>query len=311
MNIDSDSKDIVLSFILLNYNNADYTIPCIYSIHKEVTVPHEIIVVDNASTDNSIEQLSRIDEIRLVKNSTNRGFTGGNNDAVRLAGGKYIVILNNDTTVYDSNINELPVILESLGKYDVVGGRIVGTDGKGQSCGGYEPRPMHFFLQFTILCYKNIRLPWLKDFWFYEWNKNQIKEADWAVGCFFAMRRDIFLELGGFDEKIFIYLDEVDLHKRIRKLGGRVLLYPNIIILHYGQISWGDSHYIGLKHNYNSAVYYLEKYYGWIHKFLFVFVVKTVNLFYLPILSLLRILTLGKKVKINTKLKFCLTLLFA
>jgi GT2 family glycosyltransferase len=311
MQNDKNSKDIALSFVLLNYNNADYTVPCIRSIKEEVTVPHEIIVVDNASTDNSIEQLSQVDEIKLLRNATNRGFTGGNNDAVKLARGKYIVILNNDTTVYDSNIDELPTILDSLGKYDVVGGRIVGTDGEGQSCGGYEPRPIHFFLQFTILCYKKIRLPWLKDFWFYEWNKDEIKEADWAVGCFFAMRRDTFLDLGGFDERIFIYLDEVDLHKRMRKLGGRILLYPNIVILHYGQISWGDSHYIGLRHNYNSALYYLEKYYGQFYKYLFVIVVKTVNLFYLPVLSLLRLVTRGRKEKINTKMKFCLTLLFA
>ena len=84
------------------------------------------------------------------------------------------------------------------------------------------------------------------------------------------MRRDSFLELGCFDENIFIYLDDVDLHKRIRKMGGRVYLYPHIVILHYGQISWGSNHHVGLKHNYDSVVYYLEKYYSGFHKFLFI-----------------------------------------
>jgi GT2 family glycosyltransferase len=147
---------------------------------------------------------------------------------------------------------------------------------------------------------------------FSDWTENQIKEVDWASGCFFAMRRDAFLELGGFDEKIFIYLDDVDLHKSIRKHRGKVYLYPELIIRHYGQISWGESnHYVGLRHNYNSAVYYLGKYYPRLYKILFISSVKLVNLFYLPLLVLLRLFTLGTLVKINNKLQFCLTLLLA
>jgi GT2 family glycosyltransferase len=296
----------------LNFNNADYTIPCIRSIQETVKILYEIIVVDNASTDNSLERLSEVEGIKIVENDTNRGFTGGNNDGAKIAEGKYIVILNNDTTVYDSHINEMPSILDSLGKFDVVGGKILGIDGKPQSSGGYEPNPLYLFLQFTVLCYKNIRFPWLKNIMFSDWTENQIKEVDWASGCFFAMRRDAFLELGGFDEKIFIYLDDVDLHKSIRKHRGKVYLYPELIIRHYGQISWGESnHYVGLRHNYNSAVYYLGKYYPRLYKILFISSVKLVNLFYLPLLVLLRLFTLGKLVKINNKLKFCLTLLLA
>jgi len=307
-----DTEEIILSFILLNFNNADYTIFCIRSIQETVTVPHEIIVVDNASTDNSLDRLSQIEKIKLIKNSINRGFTGGNNDGVRIAEGKYVVIINNDTVIYDSSINELPVILYSLNKYDVVGGRIVGIDGMNQSSGGYEPHLFNFFLQFTVLCYKKIRIPWLKEFMLSIDSDDGVKEVDWASGCFFVMRRDAYMELGGFDENIFIYLDEVDLHKRLRKMGGHIYLYPNIVIRHYGQISWGGSnHYVGLKHNYNSAAYYLQKYYSRFHKLLFVFFIKLVNFCYLPVLVLARLATLGRLVKINQKLKFCLTLLLS
>ncbi len=310
MQTSGEGKKIILSVILLNYNNVDYTIPCIRSVQETLTVPYEIIVVDNASSDDSLEQLSRLKEVKLVKNSVNRGFTGGNNDGVRIAEGKYIVILNNDTTVYDSNISELSSILNSIGKFDVVGGRIIGIDGVTQASGGYDPSLLNLFSQFTVLCYKKIRLPWLKKFMLSEWIDNEVKGVDWASGCFFAMRRDTFMELGGFDENIFIYLDEVDLHKRIRKMGGQVYLYPNIVIRHHGQVSWvGSNHYVGLRHNYNSAAYFLKKYNGWFHKFLFVFAVKTVNSLYLPILILLRLLTSGRNVKINNKLKLCLTLI--
>jgi len=308
----NSGEDLILSFILLNYNNADYTVKCINSINETVTVPNEIIVVDNASADDSLEQLSQFKEIKLIKNSTNRGFTGANNDGVKVAEGKYVVILNNDTTIYDSNMNQLPAILDRHEKYDVVGGRIIGEDGQPQACGGYEPVPFHFIMQFTVFCYKKFSLPWLKDFWFFEWDKDQIKEADWAGGCFFAMRRDTYLEMGGFDEKIFIYLDDVEFHKRLRSKGGRVCLYPELLILHYGQISWkGSNHYVGLKHNYDSAAYIIGKNHGLFYKFVFIFLVKAVNLFLLPFFAILYLFAPGDKAKIRNKLKFCTTLLLA
>ncbi|GAB4533994.1 MAG: hypothetical protein Fur0020_00200 [Thermodesulfovibrionia bacterium] len=302
-------REIILSFILLNYNNVNYTIPCIESIKNVVKVAHEIIVVDNGSTDNSIERLSGISGITLVKNKTNRGFTGGNNDGAKVARGKYLVVLNNDTVLEDERINELPIVLDSLGRYDVVGGKLVGVDDKPQPSGGYEPYPLFLFLQFTVLCYKKFSFPWLKRFYFSEWMNDRIQKVDWASGCFFAMRRDTFIELGGFDENIFIYLDEVDLHKRARYKGGNVYLYPQFIIKHYGQVSWGSKHYIGLRHNYNSAVYYLGKYRGLSYKFFFIISVKLVNLIYLPFLSFLNIIK--NNVKLKNKLKFCLTLITA
>lgn len=309
MQIINENRDIVLSFILLNYNNVDYTIPCIRSIQEKVTVPYEIIVVDNASNDDSIEKLSQIKEIKLVENSINLGFCVGNNNGARIAKGKYIVILNNDTIVHDSNINKISDILDQHGKFDVIGGKIVGMDGKIQTSGGFEPSVLDLFLQFAVLCYKYFNFPWRRKI---EWTNDNIKEVDWASGCFFAMRLDTYLELGGFDEKIFIYIDEVELHKRLRKLGGRIYIYPNIVINHYGQISWGGvNHYIGLRHNYNSATYFLGKHRGPFQKLLFIISVKLVNLFYLPVFALLRLVTFGRITKLNTKLKFCLTLLSA
>lgn len=303
-----EGMDPILSFVLLNYNNVDYTLPCIRSIHETVTVPHEIIVVDNASTDDSIDKLSQIEEIKFVKNTTNRGFCAGNNDGAKVAEGKYIVILNNDTLVNDININRLPDVLAQHGKYDVIGGKIVGMDGEIQSSGGYEPTILDLFMQFAILYYKKVNFPWVKRM---DWSDDSIKEVDWASGCFFAMRLDTYMELEGFDEKIFIYIDEVELHKRARGKGGRVYIYPEIVINHYGQISWGSSHYVGLKHNYNSATYFLEKSYGVLHRTLFTLSVKAVNLIYLPVFSILRLITFGRNAKINKKLQFCITILTA
>lgn len=306
-----NKEESVLSFILLNYNNADYTIPCIESIKRILRVPHEIIVVDNGSTDDSVERLSRCEGVILIKNTTNRGFTGGNNDGAKVARGKYLVILNNDTIIEDERINELPIVLDSLGRYDVVGGRLIGVDGRVQPSGGYEPYPLFLFLQFTVLCYKKLSLPWLKQFYFSDWKSENVQRVDWASGCFFAMRRDTFFDLGCFDENIFIYLDEVDLHKRARNKGGNVYLYPQFTIKHYGQISWGSKHYIGLRHNYNSAVYYLGKYKGALQRFIFITSVKMVNLLYLPFLVFLNIIKGNSSKKLKDKLKFCLTLLSA
>lgn len=304
-----EEKSIILSFVLLNFNNVDYTIPCIRSIQETVTVLHEIIVVDNASTDDSIDKLSRIEGIKLINNTTNRGFCAGNNDGAKVAEGKYVVILNNDTNVYGSNINDLPGIMEKHDKYDVIGGKVIGMDGKTQASGGFEPTAIELFLQFTVLIYKYFKFPWVRRI---DWSNDSVKEVDWASGCFFVMRLDTYIEMGGFDENIFIYIDEVEFHKRARSLGGRALIYPNIKINHYGQISWGgNNHYIGLRHNYNSATYFIRKHGSLFKKWLFIFSIKSVNLVYLPFFLLLKLVTFGKKQKINTKLKFCLTVLTA
>jgi hypothetical protein len=252
--------------------------------------------------------LSQVEGIKLVKNSTNRGFCAGNNDGAKLAEGRYIVILNNDTLVKDPNINRLPDVLAQHGKYDVIGGKVVGMNGEIQSSGGYEPTILDLFMQFAILYYKKFNFPWVKRI---DWSDDSIKEVDWASGCFFAMRLDTYTEMGGFDEKIFIYIDEVELHKRAREKGGRVFIYPEFVIHHYGHISWGSSHYVGLRHNYNSATYFLEKSYSRGHKAVFVLSVKTVNLIYLPVFSILRLITMGRNAKINKKLQFCLTILTA
>lgn len=301
--------EVVLSFVLLNYNNSGYTTQCIKSIDSAVVVPHEIIVVDNASSDESLNILSKYEGIRLLKSPTNRGFTGGNNDGARIAGGKYIVILNNDTTLYNSNINELPGILASHGPWDVVGGKIVGMDGKPQTSGGYEPTLLHLLLHFAAYCYKYFPLPFVRGIWLSSWNHNQVKEVDWASGCFFAMDREKFMELGGFDENIFIYLDEVELHKRIRAMGGRIYLHPNVIIHHYGGVTWSTKNHISVKHNYNSAKYFLKKYHGWFRRIIFITFTKAASLVYLPLLFALCTLSLWKWRKLNQKFKICATLL--
>ena len=79
--------------------------------------------------------------------------------------------------------------------------------------------------------------------------------------------------------------------------------FPDIQIRHHGQISWGSKHYIGLRHNYNSAIYYLGKYRGKLYKAAFVLFVKTMNILYLPLLFLLWAVTMGRNVKIKDKLK--------
>lgn len=299
----------LLSIILLNHNNSGYTVPCIRSIQETLTVPYEIIVVDNGSTDNSIEELSRIGDIKLVVNKVNRGFTGGNNDGVRIAAGDYIMILNNDTILYGSNLNKLPDILKERSPLDVIGGKIVSKDtGSAQTAGGSEPNLFQLILYLTVFCYGYINVPRWLLFWFSDWT-GDLREGDWASGCFFVMRRDLYLSLGGFDENIFIYLDEIELHKRVRQRGGRIYLYSNLIIQHYGSVTWKGKSHIGVKHVYHSAKYFLEKHKGRIQKSVFVFIVKSVNLLYLPVIFLLTVISLGRFSKLNEGLKICKVIL--
>lgn len=297
----------LFSFILLNFNNFHYTEACVRSLRETLNISYEIIVVDNASSDDSRKRLAGLHGVRLVLNDRNRGFTGGNNDGAAVAQGDYVVILNNDTTVYDSGLNALPDVLCRHAVNDVIGGKTIGKDGQTQCSGGYEPSFIHLLLQFCLYCYRYFPIPGVKEHWFSAFRNESAHEVDWASGTFFVMRRQTFEKLGGFDEKIFIYLDEVDLQARARKLGGRIFLYPQFRITHHQQTGWKAHNALGWKYNYQSAAYYLGKHRGALHRALFVAVTKATNALLWPLFFLANLATGRRCAKIADKLLICET----
>lgn len=225
-----------LSIILLNYKKSELTIRCVESIAKNFseelkTGEFEVKIVDNKSPDDSVKNIRdhirqyRYTNIELLENSSNSGFGGGCNFGARRSKGKYILFLNNDTIVEDGGIAGMVDLMEKRSEIAILGGSLRNPDGTKQPSGG---KFYNFFNSVLLLIgAQNIGL--------IDAHPTQIQKVDWVKGALMMVRRDVFEKLDGFDEKIFMYTEDMEICYRAKKAGFSVYFYPDVNIIHHEQ----------------------------------------------------------------------------
>jgi GT2 family glycosyltransferase len=226
-----------LSIIIISYNTKVITESCLKSIFQSLrnsTINYEIIVIDNASTDESksmLKEFNRLNssKLHIIFNSENVGFAKANNQAVKEAKGEYILFLNSDIVVLNNSIIQL---FDYYRQHDHVvnflGGRLLNKDMSPQSsCGPFYSLPVAFAALFLR-----------GDYWgLTRYSPDKIKEVDWVSGACFITKKEYFKSINGFDENIFMYMDEIDLFYRAKKAGYRVFFYPTAQFIHLGSAS--------------------------------------------------------------------------
>ncbi len=239
-----------LSVIIVNYNTKKLIKSCIESIIKNTEgISHEIIVVDNGSSDGSQRELNRLQKItksisKVVDNKENLGFGSANNKAMKIAKGNFFLLLNTDTEICDNVLGEMTRWMKANPRVGISSCSLKSPNGRFQGTGGYFPTILRVFSWMTIQdlpLVDRIIKPFHpvhsmlfnkgEDFYLKE------QELDWVTGAFFFMRRDIYDEIGGFDEDYFMYTEEVDLCFRAKKNGWKVCYLPRWSILHLGGAS--------------------------------------------------------------------------
>jgi hypothetical protein len=238
-------KNPKCSVIVLNYNSKLYLKNCLDSLSKQNYPNLEIIVVDNASTDDSIKIVRNYPKIKLIKNKLNLGFAGGDNVGIRKSKGKYVVIVDTDTLADENWISELIKVAEMDEKIGVVGGKVYHllSGGKKSNIIQYAGGKLHKFLNFYLFTTKIGYGK--KDMGQYE----KIKETDFAHGCAFLIKRSVIDKIGLMDEKYFMYGEETDWHYRAREMGYKVFYSPGAKIWHFGspgvgKVSYKKTYYI-------------------------------------------------------------------
>lgn len=230
---------IDLSIIIVSYNTRAITKKCLETIMRSLqydpTIRPEIIVVDNNSTDRSVETISNIKSqisnisLKLIESKENLGFGRGNNYAVKQAQGKYLLFLNSDIEVIDDAIPKLYRFFTSKkNRFNFVGGKLLNKNLTPQSsCGPFYTLPVIFAALFLR-----------GDYWgLTRYSPNKIRQIDWVSGaCFFCQKAD-FVKLAGFDEKIFMYMEEIDLFYRAKKQEMTVGFFPLARFIHLGSAS--------------------------------------------------------------------------
>jgi GT2 family glycosyltransferase len=209
-----------LSILIVNYNGGEGVLDCIASVLRHATADSEILVVDNASEDGSADAIAaRFPEVRLIRSARNLGFGGGNNLAARDAKGKHLVFLNPDTRVEAGWAENLVAPLAGTDSVGLTTAKILLMDPPDRinTCGN----AVH--VTGLTLC-RGMGAP-RADF-------ARREEVPAVSGAAFAMKADLFRNLGGFDEAFFLYMEDTDLSWRARLAGWRCEYEPSSVVHH-------------------------------------------------------------------------------
>ena len=223
-------KEIDVSIIIVNYNTAKLLEDCIISVQEKTHgIAYEIIVIDNASSDNSVEILKKkFPSVKLTESKENLGFGRANNLGAKYASGKYLFLLNTDTLLINNAIKVLFDFMELENNLNVgaCGGNLYKQDqSNNYSYSLYFPSLSNiFFYRFHISgIFRNNES-------FNETGK--IKDVAIIIGADLFIRSNIFKKIGGFDTDYFMYVEDGDLQYRIKKESYRIVSVPNAKIIH-------------------------------------------------------------------------------
>ena len=246
--VPTSHKKMQLSVIILNYNVRYFLELCVLSVQNSLLeIDSEIIVVDNNSHDNSCEMMkTRFPTVKLIQNNDNLGFSKGNNIAVAQAKGKYICILNPDTVVAEDTFIKILAFAQRQKKLGIVGCRLI--DGAGNFLPESKRGVPTPWVAFTKIAGMYKLFPKSKLFGQYyagHLDENQTGKVDILVGAFMLMKRDLFLEVGGFDEDCFMYSDDIDLSYVVSKKGKFNYYFNETTVIHYkGESTIKDGTYM-------------------------------------------------------------------
>ena len=251
-----------LSIIIVSWNVKDILSDCLDSVlRSSVAFPYEIIVVDNAGTDGTADHIKKkFPAVRLIENSKNQGFARANNQGASLADGQYLLFLNPDTILLDDTLNKLVDFMDCNPDIAMCGPRILNSDGTLQKSVRNFPSWRGAFYRYTILKYLGL----FKSH-FEKWHNRGFdygKQEDVAqlIGAAMLIRRDVFEQTGCFDQRYFMYYEEVDLCRRLTDNGFRIVYYPRVEIVHLGGKSTGQVPAATRFMNLRSLLLYFRKY---------------------------------------------------
>ncbi|MBO4611589.1 MAG: glycosyltransferase family 2 protein [Bacteroidaceae bacterium] len=258
-----------LSVIIVSYNVRYYLEQCLYSVFSaEKELKLEVFVVDNNSTDDSVEYLSeRFPQVRFIANEDNRGFSKANNQAIREAQGRYVLLLNPDTIVTEHTFTDCITYLDQHPEVGATGVSMYGADGifAWESRRGV-PTPWTAFCKMTGLA---ALFPHSRHFGRYHMRYLNREEANYIEvlsGAFFMMRAEVIQQVGMLDETFFMYGEDIDLSYRILQSGWKNAYVPTPI-MHYKGESTQKSSYRYVQVFYEAMLIFFDKHFRHRYRF--------------------------------------------
>ncbi len=253
-----------LSVIIVNYNVKYFLEQCLCSLRQAIgSLKAEVIVVDNNSTDGSVEYLSeKFSFVRFIRNKTNYGFAKANNQAIELSNGRYILFLNPDTIVPEDCFTQCISFIQSKPDAGALGIRMI--DGSGsflkESKRGF-PSPWVSFCKMSGLTsiFPSTRI--FAGYYMGNLSSKQNQKVEALSGAFMLIRKEVLNLTGGFDERFFMYAEDIDLSYRINKAGFANYYFAESTIIHFkGESTTKDAQYLRLF--YKAMGQFVQKHYS-------------------------------------------------
>lgn len=247
-----------LSIILLNFNKSALTVRCLMSVYAQYSQEFEknnfeIVLVDNASESDDIRNLKKeIDKhkfknLNIIENKKNVGFSTGCNMGSREAKGDILLFLNNDTEVKDRGISQMLEYIQNNQNAGILGGKLINPDGSNQ------PSVGKFYTPLNALLF----LLGLQRTGFLDKNPDKISQVDWVTGGCMMVKKQVFEALSGFDENIFMYIEDMEFCYRAKENGYLAFFYPHVTIEHADQGS--SSRSFAIENIYQNLLYFYKK----------------------------------------------------
>ena len=217
------TQNPLVSIIILNYNGENFIERCLKSVIADPYYPKEILLVDNASKDRSLEIARRFqDSITIVENPKNYGFPKGCNQGIQVSRGEIIILLNIDTVVRENWLKGLVDPLITDPTIGLTGSKLLFLDGRTiQFAGGrMHPNCLTTHDGYGELDIENPQF-------------SVRQEVEYLTGASVAIRRKVLDELGGLDEGFPLYYEDIDFSCRAKKAGYRTFYEPKSVVLHF------------------------------------------------------------------------------
>jgi GT2 family glycosyltransferase len=225
-----------VSIVIVAWNVKGLLRDCLKSVFEQTCgIEFEVIYVDNASQDGSVEMVNtEFPQVSVIRNKQNAGFIRANNQAIPACKGRYVLLLNSDTVVLDNAIEKTVKFADAHSDAAVVGCRVLNPDRTLQRTCFMYPSALNMFLAATYL-YKIFprsrffgqeRMTW--------WDFDSVREVETVCGCYSLVRKKAIDKVGLMDERYFVYGDDPDWCYRFSKAGWKVMFTPDAEIIHYG-----------------------------------------------------------------------------
>ncbi|WP_313001346.1 glycosyltransferase family 2 protein [Chryseobacterium gleum] len=248
-----------LSVIIVNYNVTQLLRSCLQSLQKYILeIEYEVIVIDNASTDASWQELiTEFPNIHFIASKENGGFSKANNQAIRTAKGEYILLLNPDTELEGFYMKELLDFADAKPSFGCLGVRM--HDAEGNFLPESKRSVPDMFNSFEKL-FTNFKTNNSKSYYRNDIEENEVAEVDVITGAFLLAKKVVYEKIGGLDEAYFMYGEDIDLCYTFLRNGYKNFYYGKVSILHHkGESTIKDEVY--LSRFYGAMQIFIDKYY--------------------------------------------------